>query len=67
MSRCEPLCSMLFLKPNLASVGWRDISHMPSEQASRASMGKQLDTISQQAMHFDRFPGHVRIDLLKYM
>ena len=25
------------------------------------------NTISQQAMYFDRLPGHVRIDLLKYM
>ena len=31
---------------------------------SRASMSKQLDTISQQAMQFDRFPSHVRIDLV---
>jgi len=66
MSRCESLCSMLNPKLNLASVGWRDISHVASEQASRASMCKQLDTVSQQAMHFDRFPGNVRIDLLKY-
>ena len=31
------------------------------------SQSAVLDTISQQTMHFDRFPGHVRIDLLKYM
>ena len=32
MSCCKPLWSILFLKPNFASVGWRDISHVASEQ-----------------------------------
>ena len=39
---------------------------MTLEQASRASMRKQLDTISRQAMLFDRFPGNARIHFLKY-
>ena len=35
------------------------------EGKSLASMSKQLDTISHQAMQVDRFSGHVRIDLVK--
>ena len=56
---------MFFVEPNLAGVGWRDTLFAASKPAAQ-SCDKQRDTTSQQTMHFDRFPGNVCIDLLKY-
>ena len=58
MSRYEPLWSILFLKPNLPTVGRRN----PRNRACY----EQFDTTLRHILLFSTCLGEVRIDLLKY-
>ena len=42
----------------------KEILRAASEQAKPHNHDNQHDTTSHQTMHFDRFPDHLRIDLL---
>lgn len=43
--------------------GGKNLWH-PRYTVAAQACNKQLDTLSQQTVHIDGFPGHVRIDLL---